>query len=262
MYGTYIKPPTEFYLIMSLGGVLGGAFNALLVPVLFTSVIEYPLLLVAILAIRPGLRLIGKGRTRVWLVAALITLAAASVMAWTQGPDGQSVLAARIFLLLAALSVAMSWNSKLGPVIAALCAWGVGAVTNPIAGGVSDRSFFGVVKLIERGDIRHTMHSGTVHGTQFMTPDKPLMPTTYYAPSTPIGRLFAANNAPGAVGVVGLGTGSVACYAQPGQDYVYYEIDPLVADIASDPQHFSYLSTCTPNPNIVLGDGRLLALVA
>ncbi|MCR9079057.1 MAG: fused MFS/spermidine synthase [Hyphomonadaceae bacterium] len=248
---------TEFYLIMSLGGVLGGAFNALLVPVLFTSVIEYPLLLVAILAIRPGLRLIGKGRTRVWLVAALITLAAASVMAWTQGPEGQSVLAARIFLLLAALGVAMSWNSKLGPVIAALCAWGVGAVTNPIAGGVSDRSFFGVVKLIERGDIRHMMHSGTVHGTQFMTPNKALMPTTYYAPPTPIGRLFAANNAPGAVGVVGLGTGSVACYAQPGQDYVYYEIDPLVADIASDPQHFSYLSTCTPNPNIVLGDGRL-----
>jgi len=248
---------TEFYLIMSLGGVLGGAFNALLVPVLFTSVIEYPLLLVAILAIRPGLRLIGKGRTRVWLVAALIALAAASVMVWTQGPEGQSVLAARIFLLLAALGVAMSWDSKLGPVIAALCAWGVGAVTNPIAGGVSDRSFFGVVKLIERGDIRLMMHSGTVHGTQFMAADKALMPTTYYAPSTPIGRLFAANNAPGTVGVVGLGTGSVACYAQPGQDYVYYEIDPLVADIASDPQHFSYLSTCTPNPNIVLGDGRL-----
>lgn len=248
---------TEFYLIMSLGGVLGGAFNALLVPVIFTTVIEYPLLLVAILAVRPGLRLIGKGRTRVWPAAALIALVAASVMAWAQGPDGQSVLAARLFLLIAALSVAMSWNSKLGPVIAAICAWGVGAVTNPIAGGVSDRSFFGVVKIIERGDIRLMMHSGTVHGAQFMTEDKVLLPTTYYAPPTPIGRLFAANDAPGAVGVVGLGTGSVACYAQPGQDYVYYEIDPLVADIASNPQHFTYLSSCTPTPNIVLGDGRL-----
>lgn len=248
---------TEFYLIMSLGGVLGGAFNALLVPVIFTSVIEYPLLLVAILAVRPGLRMIGQGRTRVWVIAALIALAMASVMSWTQGPDGQSILTARIFLLLAALSVAMSWNSKVGPIIAAVCAWGVGAVTNPIAGGVSDRSFFGVVKIIERGDIRLMMHSGTVHGAQFMTADKALMPTTYYAPPTPIGRLFAANRAPGAVGVVGLGTGSVACYAQPDQDYVYYEIDPLVADIASSPQHFTYLSACTPNPKIVLGDGRL-----
>nr|WP_070961107.1 fused MFS/spermidine synthase [Hyphomonas sp. Mor2] len=248
---------TEFYLIMSLGGVLGGAFNALLVPVIFTSVIEYPLLLVAILAVRPGLRLIGKGRTRVWLVAAIAALVIASLMRLIQGVDGQSIIAARILLLLAAFAIALSWNSKVGPVFAALCAWGIGAVTNPIAGGVSDRSFFGVVKVIERGDIRLLMHSGTVHGAQFMTEDKALLPTTYYAPPTPIGRLFAANDKPGAVGVIGLGTGSVACYARPDQDYVYYEIDPLVADVASDPQHFTYLSECTPNPNIVLGDGRL-----
>ncbi|MCR9225534.1 MAG: fused MFS/spermidine synthase [Hyphomonas sp.] len=248
---------TEFYLIMSLGGVLGGAFNALLVPIIFTSVFEYPLLLVAVLAIRPGLRLIGKGRTRVWLAAALFALVIAGVMRWMQGTDGQSIFAARILILLAAFSIAMSWNSKAGPILAAICAWGIGAVTNPIAGGVSERSFFGVVKIIERGDIRLLMHSGTVHGAQFMTEEKALMPTTYYAPPTPIGQLFAANEAPGAVGVVGLGTGSVACYARPGQDYVYYEIDPLVAELASDPQHFTYLSACTPEPNIVLGDGRL-----
>jgi spermidine synthase len=248
---------TEFYLIMSLGGVLGGAFNALLVPIIFTSVFEYPLLLVAVLAIRPGLRLIGKGRTRVWLAAALFALVIAGVMRWMQGTDGQSIFAARILILLAAFSIAMSWNSKAGPILAAICAWGIGAVTNPIAGGVSERSFFGVVKIIERGDIRLLMHSGTVHGAQFMTEEKALMPTTYYAPPTPIGQLFAANEAPGAVGVVGLGTGSVACYARPGQDYVFYEIDPLVAELASDPQHFTYLSACTPKPNIVLGDGRL-----
>lgn len=248
---------TEFYLIMSLGGVLGGAFNALLVPVIFTSVLEYPLLLVAVLAIRPGLRLIGKGRTRVWLAAAAFALFVAIAMRLIQGPDGQSVFAARMLLLLAAFSIAMSWNSRLGPVLAAVCAWGIGAATNPIAGGVSDRSFFGVVKIIERGDIRLLMHSGTVHGAQFMTEEKSLLPTTYYAPPTPIGQLFAANDKPGAVGVIGLGTGSVACYARPGQDYIYYEIDPLVADVASNPEHFTYLSACTPDPNIVLGDGRL-----
>ncbi len=248
---------TEFYLIMSLGGVLGGAFNALLVPVIFNSVFEYPLLLVAVLAIRPGLRLIGKGRTRVWLAASALALLIACLMRWIQGPDEQSVFAARMLILIAALGIAMSWNSKAGPVLAALCAWGVGAATNPIAGGVSDRSFFGVVKIIERGDIRLLMHSGTVHGAQFMTEDKALIPTTYYAPPTPIGQLFSANDAPGTVGVVGLGAGSVACYARPGQDYIYYEIDPLVADIASDPAHFTYLSACTPDPAIVLGDGRL-----
>lgn len=248
---------TEFYLIMSLGGVLGGAFNALLVPVIFNSVFEYPLLLVAILAIRPGLRLLGQGRTRVWSLAAATALIIAIALAWISGPEGDIILAARTLLLLAAISLALSWNSKVGPIIAAVSAWGIGAVTNPVAGGVSDRSFFGVVKVLERGDIRILMHGATVHGAQFLDAEKALLPTTYYAPPTPIGQLFAANDAPGAVGIVGLGTGSVACYARPGQDYVYYEIDPLVARVASDPAHFTYLSSCTPEPNIVLGDGRL-----
>ena len=248
---------TEFYLIMSLGGVLGGAFNALLVPVIFTSVIEYPLLLVAILAIRPGVRLINNGAARLLLVAALVAFAAALTLRWTQGVDGQSILTARLLLLVAAFSLAMSWHSKLVPIIAALCAWGIGAVTNPIAGGISDRSFFGVVKVIERADTRILMHGATVHGAQFIDAERALLPTTYYAPAAPIGQLFVANDKPGPVGIVGLGTGSVACYARPDQDYVYYEIDPLVADVASDSEHFTYLSACTPNPNIVLGDGRL-----
>ncbi|MBR9834558.1 MAG: hypothetical protein GYB42_05095 [Alphaproteobacteria bacterium] len=57
--------------------------------------------------------------------------------------------------------------------------------------------------------------------------------------------------------MIGLGAGSVACYARDGQAYTYYEIDPLVARFASDPDYFSYLSDCTPDAQIVLGDGRL-----
>lgn len=248
---------TEFYLIMSLGGVLGGAFNALLVPIVFNSVFEYPLLLVAVLAIRPGLRLIGQGRTRVWAMAAILALVTTLLLEAVIAQEAQKMLAPRVLLALAALSVALSWNSKAGPVIAALCAWTIGAVSHPISGGMSERSFFGVVKVIDQGDMRILMHGATIHGTQFLTPDKAHLPTTYYAPSTPIGQLFAANDKPGAVGVIGLGTGSVACYAQPDQAYIYYEIDPLVADVASDPQHFTYLSDCTPDAEIVLGDGRL-----
>ena len=248
---------TEFYLIMSLGGVLGGAFNALLVPIVFDSVFEYPLLLVAVLAIRPGLRLIGQGRTRVWAMAAILALVTTLLLEAVIAQEAQKMLAPRVLLALAALSVALSWNSKAGPVIAALCAWTIGAVSHPISGGISERSFFGVVKVIDQGDMRILMHGATIHGTQFLTPDKAQLPTTYYAPSTPIGQLFAANDKPGAVGVIGLGTGSVACYAQPDQTYIYYEIDPLVADVASDEQHFTYLSDCTPDAEIVLGDGRL-----
>ena len=246
---------TEFYLVMSLGGVLGGAFNALLVPVIFTSVIEYPLMLLAILLLRPGLRWMGVGRTRVWAIAAVTALFGAIILYQFGGTT--PFMTYRVLLILAVIGVVLSANSKLGPVIAATCAWGIGIISNPLAGGMSDRTFFGVVKVIDQGEHRVLMHGTTAHGAQFIDGPNRLLPTTYYAPQTPIGEVFAGNMQPGRVGVVGLGTGSVACYAQPGQDYVYYEIDPLVAQFASDPEHFSYLSDCTPGSAIVLGDGRL-----
>ena len=246
---------TEFYLLMSLGGVLGGAFNALLVPVLFTSVIEYPLMLLAVLLIRPGLRWMGEGRTRVWTLAAFVALIGAAILRLTSGTD--PFMAFRALLLLAAVAVVMSAQSRLGPVIAAACAWGIGMIANPLAGGVSDRTFFGVVKVIEQGEHRVLMHGTTAHGAQYISGPNTLRPTTYYAPETPIGEVFAANAAPGRTAVVGLGTGSVACFARPGQDYVYYEIDPLVAQFASDERYFTYLSECTPDADIILGDGRL-----
>ena len=246
---------TEFYLLMSLGGVLGGAFNALLVPVIFNSVIEYPLMLLAILLIRPGLRWMGKGRTRVWAIAALLALAAAFILRLIGGTD--PFMAYRALLILAVASIVMSSQSKLGPVIAAACAWGIGVIANPMSGGVSDRSFFGVVKVIEQGDYRVLMHGTTAHGAQFIGGSDSLRPTTYYAPGTPIGDVFTANTQPGQIGVIGLGAGSVACFARPGQEYVYYEIDPLVAQFAQDDRYFSYLSNCTPDAKIILGDGRL-----
>ncbi len=246
---------TEFYLLMSLGGVLGGAFNALLVPIIFTSVIEYPLMLLAVLMIRPGLHWMGKGRTRVWTVAALVALVGAAVLRVTSGTD--PYMAYRALLLLAVVAVVMSSTSRLGPVIGAACAWGIGIIANPLVGGVSDRTFFGVVKVVEQGEHRVLMHGTTAHGAQYISGPNVLRPTTYYAPETPIGEVFAANAAPGRTAVVGLGTGSVACFARPGQEYVYYEIDPLVAQFANDERYFTYLSECTPDAEIVLGDGRL-----
>jgi len=236
---------------------LGGAFNALLAPVLFSSVIEYPLMLLAILLIRPNLRWMGKGRTRIWSIVAIAALCGALVLRTAIGPDTDAIIAYRIFHFVAIISIVFAAKSRLGPVIAAACAFGISAIGNPIGAGVSDRGFFGVVKILELGDVRVLMHGTTNHGSQFLAPEKALQPTTYYAPETPIGQVFNTHLAPGNVGVVGLGTGSVACYAQPGQSYVYYEIDPLVVKYAKDPDHFTYLSECTPDAQIILGDGRL-----
>ena len=241
------KRLTEFYLIMSLGGVLGGAFNALLVPLIFNSVIEYPLMILAILALRPGLRWMGQGRTGGQIMPPIMG-AGAFIMAEITGIPFQEIAIAAII---------KSAHSKLGQVIAAACTFGISAFANPTGTGLLDRSFFGVVKVLELDGFRVLKHGTTQHGAQFLAPEKALIPTTYYAKATPIGQVFSTHKRPGNVGIVGLGTGSVACYARAGQAYTYYEIDPLVAKLAKDPEHFSYLSECTPNAPIVLGDGRL-----
>lgn len=246
------KRLTEFYLIMSLGGVLGGAFNALLAPVLFSSVIEYPLMLLAILLIRPGLRWMGEGRTRVWSLLAVLAFCGALVLRMA---DATAVF--RILHLIAIISIVFTGQSRLGPMIAAACAFGISAIGNPVGAGYSERGFFGVVKILELDDVRVLMHGTTSHGSQFKTREKALQPTTYYASQTPIGQIFESHLAPGSVGVVGLGTGSVACYMQPDQSYIYYEIDPLVVKFAKNPEHFTYLSECAPAAEIILGDGRL-----
>lgn len=247
---------TEFYLLMSLGGVLGGAFNALLVPVIFNGVTEYPLMLFAVLLIRPEARLMGQGRTRVWSIVAIGAFAGAVALRLFEGSEDQSTLVYRILLSSSMIGIIMARDSRLAPVICAVCAWGVGLTANPATGAVSERGFFGVVKVLDHGDYRLMMHGTTLHGAQYISGDV-LQPITYYAPEAPIGQVFGQHTAPGRVGVIGLGTGSVACFAREGQSYTYFEIDPLVAKFASNPAYFSYLSDCTPDAKIVLGDGRL-----
>ena len=59
------------------------------------------------------------------------------------------------------------------------------------------------------------------------------------------------------IGVVGLGAGTLACYAQPGQHWTFYEIDPVIVGIARDPAQFTFLSRCQPGAPIIVGDARL-----
>jgi spermidine synthase len=100
-----------------------------------------------------------------------------------------------------------------------------------------------------------------MHGAQSLDPERARTPLTYYAPASGVGLAFAALPAlagPQArVGVVGLGTGSLACYAAPGQDWSFYEIDPLMVELATDRAVFSFLADCTPDARIVVGDARL-----
>jgi hypothetical protein len=125
-----------------------------------------------------------------------------------------------------------------------------------------ERNFFGRSRVVlgRGGQARMLYHGTTVHGIQRVEPELAHIPLSYYSPGGPIGDIFRLLGTPertSRIGAVGLGAGAVASYLQPGQHITFYEIDPAVARIASDPRFFTFLRDCRGTWNIVLGDGRL-----
>jgi len=214
------RPPTahltEFYLWISAGGALGGVANALLAPVLFDSLIEYPL----------------------WLILAL----AAVISPWRHAGPTRS-LALAVVLCLVLVESRRDDDRDRGVIF-------------------RHRSFFGVLTVADDadGECRHLLNGTTPHGRQFRDPVRALEALSYYHRRGPIGDVFTHFSGPLAkpeVGLVGLGAGALAAYGEPGQRVTFYELDPHVADVASDPTLFTYLEDCKAHLEIVLGDARL-----
>ena len=104
------------------------------------------------------------------------------------------------------------------------------------------------------------MHGTTIHGAESLLAGEETLPTVYYSQEGPFGRFFAALSPSRQiqhVGVIGLGTGVLGCYAQPGQQWSFYEIDPLVERIARDERYFQFMTRCGERPHVILGDARL-----
>jgi hypothetical protein len=277
------RPPprqlTEFYLWMSIGGALGGMFNALLAPLLFTTVVEYPLMLVlaCLLAspwsvVRSQLqRITDNGQRtmdyrRLWLdlglPLAIGTLVAGLILATRAAglPSGPLV-----YGLAFGLPTLICFGFSRRPLRFALCIAAIftaGALYTSDQGQVlhAERSFFGIhrVLLDPSGRFHVIAHGGTLHGRQALDPARKREPLSYYYANGPIGQVFAADaGARGRVAVIGLGAGSLTCYSRPGQAWTLYEIDPSVERIARDPAYFTFLRDCAPNAGVVLGDARL-----
>ena len=255
---------TDFYLWMSVGGVVGGAFNALVAPVIFSNVWEYPLVLVLSCLVRPW----GAGGLEPWRWASIGVGVAAGVAAplWAtfNGVD------LTVKLLLAAVTV-MAFIVR-RRALAFFCLITVLAVVATAVGDRVDvrqswRSFFGVLRQSQMpspqmgGPVRMLSHGTTLHGAQATDPRYRCRPLTYYAPETPIGQVFSAMRTERAevrTGAVGMGTGAVAAYVRKGDALTFFEIDPLVARIAFDPAHFSYTTACAAGRvDYVIGDARL-----
>src|SRR5262249_32260205 len=116
------------------------------------------------------------------------------------------------------------------------------------------RNFFGVKKVLQSGNFRTLLHGDTTHGVENTT--RPATPTSYYHPSGTVGQIMNSMGRPlSRVGVLGLGTGTMAGYVAPERHITFFDIDPQVEQIARS--YFTYLKHCGENCSVIIGDGRL-----
>ena len=256
-----IESITLYYFCMSLGGALGGLFNALLAPLIFSGTYEYYLGLVAACALR-GLASTRPERWRLTdaVVPGLLALPLL-LTGFAAGDPHETGLVARaaVLLVCALLLYAASERAGRFALGMAVLLGGAVALDNSVDVLHQDRSFFGVnrVKRIEDGSKLALFHGTTMHGTEFTDPALWHEPLAYYSREGPAGQLLSAAAQRRAVTLIGLGTGALACYRQPGESWRFLEIDPAVERIARDTRYFHYLSDCAGDSPVILGDGRL-----
>jgi SAM-dependent methyltransferase len=286
---------TEFYLLISVGGVLGGLFNALVAPLVFSSLIEYPLMMVlacVLLAATQSTGLgLGRGARR-----ALLAVAGAAALALVLYSESATLRVDFAFLervldlsadrvsdwldpaerlvnklLIYGPPLAVAWFLRRRPLHLGLALASVLLISGFVDARNGDqirqsRSFFGVLRISRDRDPKgytELRHGTTLHGRQSLEPSRRSEPLSYYQRKGPIGQLFAElDRRAGSVhmAVVGLGTGTLAAYARPGDRITFYEIDRLVREIAFDPAYFTYVTDARDRAvtlRLELGDARI-----
>jgi SAM-dependent methyltransferase len=269
MYRTRPAPAqlTSFYLMMSVGGVLGGFFCAIVAPLLFDWTWEHPILILMAAALLPAIPLLHLNEADKRLPVIMTVIGAIALALGLFGGISEPVESSFTKILLAAtiitlgIAVAGFRIPFLLAVAGLLTINGGWYSVQQSLDGVRMRSYFGTytVNASESGRVRWLNHGTTMHGMQLL--DDPTRPISYYPDTSGVG--IAMLNAPrlygptASIGVVGLGTGTLACYRRPGQYWQFFEIDPLVIEIARERKIFSFLEKCAPDVPITLGDARL-----
>jgi hypothetical protein len=275
------RPPatylTGFYVALSFGGMIGGLFAGLIAPYAFSWIAEYPILLALAALCRPsdgGERWPAAWSRWYWPVLAVLAVALIAP-AWSEGKipvwlqDHRVWTASAVGVLAALLALVLKANrSKIfATVVLALVLIRVYPSDDGRVETV--RSFFGVHKIVvtPHGQYHVLMHGTTIHGAQKYLNDDgtPVTgrpePITYYHRDGGIGQAISAirerKGAPLRVAVIGVGSGTLACASEPGENWKFFEIDQTMVDTASDPKYFSYIQNCAPGLKPVIGDARL-----
>lgn len=282
---------TAYFLFISAGGALGGLLVAVVAPAVFHDYLEFPLSLIALGAI---VALVGvRQRSRPLALGAiagagLMVLILPALFSTFDGSDGLVFEFKKFFdlhlallvsgLVVAGVSVidfkrraiAATWRPILAlPVglLAGLLGYTITKqlrAADPVPVLRSSRNFYGTLKVLDYSrenpaeNYHLLMHGATTHGLQFTAPDRANAITSYYGPTSGVGLALDHLTAQGPkrLGVVGLGTGSLAAYGAAG-DYVrIYEINPAVERLARE--SFSYLARCPAQLEVIMGDARLM----
>ena len=215
---------TNFYLMSSAGGALGGIFVALICPLIFRTYFEMSLCLI------------------VNVVLAMALLCYELRESFLIRPQRRFVAALAFFAVFVFVGAVQTDSAKGNPVLA-------------------QRNFYGALTVdlakTSEGTGLSLLHGRIIHGFQFADTQRLRFPTTYYARESGVGRtlLNLKKDKPLRVGAVGLGVGTVSAYGRSGDYYKFYEINPAMVEIAK--VTFGFLSTCPAKVDIELGDARL-----
>lgn len=209
---------TSYFFWLSVGGALGGLFNTA-APYLFTSVAEYPLVLMLALFALPS----------------AYTHQAMHLIPWKKALPVLLAMGLSIWVIFSA-------GQKEGTANALVH---------------ESRNFFGVSRVNRFKAYTEYQHGTTTHGIQAHDAKYRLNPVSYYAPVKKMLANMPRDFFQHPFGVLGLGSGTAACFAEKGQELDFFEIDQAVIDIANNPEYFTYLRDCPPKVNMFKGDGRL-----
>ena len=270
---TPARPPatdlTRFYLVVSTGGLIGGLLVALVAPLVFNDIDEYPIALAAVAVLLPATPiLIGRAHRLAGAAALVLMVTGFAIALDLDGNGGEGIpthragmytyLAGAAILTTLLVRLLMAHPAWLGAIVAiTFFAPGLsGRDTIEIA---QERTFFGVYRVEEADGVRSLYHGTTLHGAEWHRADRTIESrTTYFAEGSPYADILDAlhrRGPPMVIGIAGLGTGSLACYAHAGDTVRIYEIDPVMVELART--HFAALGTCAPDATIVIGDARL-----
>ena len=264
-----VKHLAEYYLWIAAGGALGSVFNVLIAPVLFTSVLEYPLAIVLACLLQRGEHR-DNLRTSSYLdviypVCLYVVTVGLALLA-TYLRISSSIV--NLFIVLGIPLIIVNHFFRARPVRFALALCAVMLASVFYTGHTTRtlhvvRNFFGTTRVTTDSEQKiNTWYSGnTIHGRQFVDPARRCEPLSYHHENGPLGQVMAVFNAAPAnprVAVIGMGVGAMGAYSKPGQDWTFYEINPDVINLARNSQYFTYMQNCLNGSHTVIeGDARL-----